>query len=290
MTTFGLLCFNNLHQINLFMNHLKTLSLLFISVILFTACDLDELGLEVIEIPDELNAPNFSTVEMNLDAFPAPQNKDHFEASSEETGNYETARSTVLMLDEQLQLFTGTLDQMISPIENLDPDNQNGGYTWFYDAYAELLDAPLDIEMRANLGTSTIDWTGYVSGVIDNQDVDNVELFTGATNVDGSGGEFSLNFGEQGTSTFYDSFIDWQIDNDELSNLELNLEIGDQNLAVTYFYSVEGNTATIEGQNVINEQFTDYVIEWDLETEAGSITTEDGGQMCWDEEKQNTPC
>lgn len=272
------------------MKYLKTFSLLLSIVFLFTACDLEDLNLEVIDVPDELNAPNFSAVEMNLDAFPAEHNKDYVSANSEDNSNYERARSTVLLLDEQLHAYTGTLSRMISPIENLDPENQNGGFTWLYDSYLELFDAPLDIEMQANLGTSTINWAGYISGVIDDQDINNHELVTGSTNVDGKGGEFSLNYGDQNSSPYYNSFIDWEIENNELSTFELNSEIGDENLAVNYLYSVDGNTATVEGQNVINEQFTDYVIEWDLETEAGSITTDDDGQMCWDEEKQNVPC
>lgn len=276
----------------------KLLALVLISGLFITACDLEDLDVDI-DIPEEAEAPDFSKIEMNTGAFDDAQEKANpvssaeFDMFAENVAlEYEVAASLVNTLVTQLNLITLTLSNFMDPIANIDPDFSGGIFTWSYTAQIALLQSSVDIELQAAPGVSSITWLGLISGNILGEQVENYELVSGTTSPDGDSGDLDVNFGEAGSGVNLNMNIVWQLTNDELT--ELNLAYTNSGVEgpsdIEYSYVVDGSVAEIVGSTTTDDGTVSYTITWDTDTGAGSISTNELGTVCWDSAKEKVDC
>lgn len=268
---------------------LKLLLTILISGLMFISCDLDDLDIDLPEVPEAADAPDFSKIEMNTGAFSDSQAK--AEIVADNAIQYEVAASIVNLLDSQLGLVTTTLADFMNPISNLEPEFQDGIFTWNYTANIGLLMSSVDVELRAS-GLTNVTWQGFVSGNIMGQELNDFELFNGTTSFDGETGNMTLSFIVPEEDEEFSMTIDWELDDDVLTDLTFSLANpameGPSLIDVTY--TLDGTTAQIIGETVSSEGSVTYTVIWDTETGAGSLNTPDLGTLCWDEDKQSVEC
>lgn len=269
---------------------LKLIILLLITGLMVMSCDLDDLGVEIPEIPEAADAPDFSKIEMNTGAFSDTQAK--AEIAADNAIQYDVAASIVNLLDSQLDLVTATLADFMNPISNLEPEFQDGIFTWNYTANIGLLMSSIDVELKAS-GFNTVSWQGFVSGNVLGQELNDFELFSGTTSFTGDTGNMTLSFIVPDENEEFSMTIDWELsDDDVLSDLTFTLTNpaldGPSLIDVTY--TLNGTTAQIVGETVNSEGSVIYTIIWDTETGVGSLNTPDLGTLCWDENKQSVEC
>lgn len=267
----------------------KIITLLIATGLFLISCDLDDLGVEIPEIPEAAEAPDFSKIEMNTGTFSATQAK--AEIAAENAIQYEVAASIVNLLNGQLNLITNTLSEFMDPISNLDPDYADGIFTWNYTTTVSLLMSSIDVELRAG-GLTSISWSGLITGNVLGEQVEDYEVLNGTTSAAGDTGNMNLVFDLTSEDVTLSLSIDWILSDDVLT--DLTFELSNPALAgpseIEFTYTLDGTSAQIEGVTTSEEGTVIYTINWDTETEAGSLTTLDLGTLCWDSAKEATEC
>ena len=254
------------------------------------SCDLDDLGVEIPEIPEAADAPDFSKIEMNTGAFSDTQAK--AEIAADNAIQYDVAASIVNLLDSQLGLVTATLSDFMDPIDTIEPEFQDGIFTWDYTANIGLLMSSLEVTLRASGLSTTVSWSALVSGNVLGNELDDVEIITGTTSVTGETGNMELSLFVPEADEEFAMTIDWVLNDDILTNLTFTLSNpaldGPSFIDVTY--TLEGTTAQIVGETTSSEGSVVYTVIWDTETGAGSLNTAGSETLCWDTDKQSTEC
>lgn len=268
---------------------LKLILILLITGLMVMSCDLDELGIEIPEIPEAAEAPDFSKIEMKTGVFADEQAK--AEIVADNAIQYLVAASIVNVLDSQLALVTSTLSDFMDPIATSEPEFKDGIFTWDYTVNSDLFMTSLDVTLRA-FGLRSVSWSALVSGTVFGNELDDVEVIKGTTSVTGETGNMELSVFVPEEEEEFLMTIDWILNDETLTNLTFSLSNpaldGPSFIEVTY--TLEGTTAQIVGETTSSEGSVVYTVIWDIETGVGSLNTPDLGTLCWDADKQAADC
>ena len=268
---------------------LLTLSLLFVC---FIGCgeDADENG-NGDDIGEAPELPPDSSMTINLSEFGA----DKLEAPGLNAPlaqvNYTVAKTTVIVVNAAVITALVTPVAIFTAAKNETPVEQDdGSWLWTYKKAIGLRTFTANLTGKKE-GDKNV-WSMKVSSDAVLLPLDNFEWYTGVCAKDNTSGSwqfFDPQTPDQANPTVA---IDWQVGLD-LKGVKSELTFTNKKADSAYHgdvlkYNVEGNMASIS--HIDASENTESIIQWDLETTAGSITGPDGNKACWDEDKQDVAC
>ncbi|MFQ6039408.1 MAG: hypothetical protein ACE5PV_01025 [Candidatus Poribacteria bacterium] len=135
-------------------------------------------------------------------------------------------------------------------------------------------------------------WSMKVSNTTSLKPLDNFEWYTGVTSRENGSGSwqfFNRDTPNQANPTYA---IEWNVERGvKRERTFTNQEANSPHFGNVVRYAVEGDMASISFTEADKGSTT--VIEWNLNTTAGSITSpsyKKGEKACWDKDKQDVPC
>lgn len=178
--------------------------------------------------------------------------------------------------------------QMIIPVTaylesfNHNAQFNNGTWTWTYDFNPA--NNPHTATLEAFVENNEVNWSMKIS----NNNVSNFEWFTGISNLDGSGGSWSLNKSINDPSTLLE--IEW----DKVSNTDVAVKYTNQNDNNYIEYGLTNSDLNIyydmyqaANSNLIN-------VEWNRDNRNGRVKNQNhfgnNEWHCWDTNQQDIDC
>jgi len=179
---------------------------------------------------------------------------------------------------------------LIAAAENSDPElTDDGEWTWSYASDAS--GDNFEVRLHASEGSDgRINWQMFVTN--SGLDLDDVLLFEGDVNQDGTEGTwiYYALFGDESGNAV--SQIDWEIENEEQTELRLEV-LSDRNghAGDSIDYRFDAPVKRAEYYNAGDDLRTE--IEWNIETKEGYLVSpnyNNGEQACWNGDFQDVEC
>jgi len=172
---------------------------------------------------------------------------------------------------------------------NEEPVFEDGAWHWTTSTQSGVYS--IDLELIATPVSPGHDWSMLVSYNDGTQVLDDFELYSGHTENNGTEGNWSLNYMLNGIQT---NVLNAMFNSDSVTDRQLELSIpatAPAHAGASVEYVVDG-TARAFTLNAVNPAGT-HVIEWDAETNVGSITAPNyngGVTACWDANLDDAAC
>jgi len=205
--------------------------------------------------------------------------------------NYLVATTTVALVSTAVVAGLAVPVALFTAAKNTTPVEQDdGSWLWSYSETVGLRTFTANLTGKTE-GDKTV-WSMKVSNNAILAPLDNFEWYTGTSTEDNTSGSwqfYDATTPDQANTTIA---IEWEVGiglkgvKSELTftnNKADSPHVGD-----VLRYSVENEMASMSYDNA--DEDTTAIIEWNLETSAGSITAANGEKACWDEDKQDIEC
>lgn len=160
----------------------------------------------------------------------------------------------------------------------------NGEWQWTYSASGE--QGSYSVRLTAQTKREEVDWKFYVSTVSSQVNWDDVLLFSGTSTYNGDEGTWNI-FNPATEALITTS--GWRISESETL---ITLSVFDSDTVVSRIDYIYRDTVKKISFSNLTEN-TETVIQWDVNTGAGSITAtnyNNGDEACWDESFQDVAC
>ncbi len=205
--------------------------------------------------------------------------------------NYVVATTTVTLVSAAVVVGLATPVAIFTVAKNETPVEQDdGSWLWSYSKTIGLTTYTANLTGKTE-GDKTA-WSMSISSNALLKPLDNFEWYTGTCTTDNTSGSwqfFDSTTPDQANPTVA---IEWEVGlglqgiKSELTFT--NNKADSPHLGNVLRYSVEGEMASMSYYNA--DEDTTAIIEWNLDTAAGSITAANGEKACWDEDKQDVAC
>jgi len=220
--------------------------------------------------PDTLGAPGLSAPNTQL--------------------NYTAAKAIVVIVNTAVIAGLATPVAIFTAAKSTTPVEQDdGSWLWSYKKAIGLKTFTANLTGKKE-GDKNV-WSMKISSDAITMPLDNFEWYLGTCSRDNTSGSwqfFDHNTPDQANPTVA---IDWEVGLDlqgVKSKLTFTNKKSGPNLGDELRYSVEGDMASMSYYDA--DKKTTAIIEWNLETTAGSITKSDGKKLCWNENQQDVVC
>ncbi len=190
--------------------------------------------------------------------------------------------STSAALTAGLQLATNWL----TLAQSSEADQSDGEWIWEYSHTYEGESVSVRL-VAEEVNDNEIKWELYISGTYsDGESFDNYKFMEGTVATDGENGNWKVYPYEPGQNTTAASTFEWQVTSE--TEKELNFtDYTDQewDTRLNHNEQVPEYTITIE----TNDDEPSSEVYWNTDEGTGYVI-QDGEQMCWDANFENTPC
>ena len=256
--------------------------------ITLTGCD--STGTNTADDPPTLPPDAF---ELNTDLF---NNHNPGSASVTKTGEYAHFTNAAFRVWPVSLLVKANLlipSAVTATALQTDPVIEEG--TWVWEATADTLNQDVSFRLEGTPDGDSVFWSMSVTAPNPEQGqaLDNFELYTAQTALDGSSGSWSLYYNLDGERTrVLDA--DFTVTSDTEKEVTFSVPAtAENNAGDSVRYAVDGTQRTFEWTRVDDTGNTIVVVTWDAETKAGSIVAPNynsGEVACWDGSFQNVAC
>lgn len=270
------------------MHRVSYLLLILILFVGITSCGDDSTGPDVGDPPQ---TPNLEQAQPDVSFF--QDNNPQAESTNvvTATNNYSQAQSIVLW-NSIMFSFAQSYSSLFSEVNREEADYDDGVWEWSYDySYGGIT---ADYRTIAEELSDGVRWEMYWS-FDDGQGegFEDYKIFEGTVSNDESSGDWTFNAMDPELDQEV-PFItsDWTTTSETEKEITLEMfgdSIDDEAAeeTATIHFEQDGADFTMD---LVFADGDDYLVSWNTDTNIGSITYDDGEQLCWDEEFQDVSC
>ena len=260
----------------------KTSLLLFLCVWVLVGCDTVDSGSNEEAAPTVLPAEAFA---LDLDMFGTQASKSNQENSHYVAAVWRVGVATVIT--GTILYYPAVLTEAIQEVEPIVNED-----TYIWSSITQVNGRDHGVELRARLDGEFIDWIMRVSGLDDEtgQYLEKFVLYEASTGILSNSGTFEVFYPKDGGSlkVMDGSYI---VEDENNHTLEFSIPVQVEDIGGSV--GIYNHAETINSVDLTGPLGGNHFIEWNNQTNAGSLTADDyneGERACWDSELQNVEC
>ncbi len=178
-------------------------------------------------------------------------------------------------------------------------------FVWSYELEDPETGESVSIRVNAAVTNDQVNWVVIAEADVENGGFEEQQIMEGTTSFDGSTGEWAVTLEIPEDDYSFASTSSWQMRDEQLADLDFDffLSSGEMYGAVEGKYEHDNDTGRIYDTTIDSPELEEaaedlpwdidvtdtFHIEWDFETEAGSITIGEK-KFCWDGDKNTVDC
>jgi len=262
-----------------------------LAVLALTLTGCDSGGMGATDDPPSVPPPD--AFELNTDLFSTPTPGSPTAAKAGEYAHFANAALRVWPVSLLVKANLILPSAVTAAALQADPVVEDGTWTW--DATADTLNQNVSFRLEGTPDGSTVAWSMQVTAPNPEQGeaLEDFELYTAETALDGASGSWSLFYRIDGERTrVLDA--DFTVTSDTQKAITFSVpDTAEENAGDSVRYAVDGTQRTFEWTRVADTGNTVVTVMWDAETKAGSIVApayNNGEPACWDDAFQNVDC
>lgn len=259
------------------------------------ACDSagpDDVEEDLPEDPPEVVPPDAFDMDVDLFSGEDPAAQQAMAAKNSEHAHFTNAALRVWPVSVAVGAFLIVPTAVTGAALDADPAVNDG--TWIWEATVDTTEA-MTFRLEGTPDGQHVDWRMYVTVPEPPQGdpLDDFELYTAETTLDGTSGAWTLFYPFDGEQTEVLN-ADFTVTDDDAKEITFHVpDTFDEYAGHTVYYAVDGPARTFEWTQGEGDAASTVLVTWDAETHAGSITApnyNDGEPACWDAELVNVAC